>query len=86
MDTAAYISELEAKVHLLERFVRFLVLFGADRELLARAEEAMWAASSHSDSVSDSESSSVQTRMSSCEFAVDVDGFKACYFSWSCRR
>ncbi|KAF8900070.1 hypothetical protein CPB85DRAFT_1326320 [Mucidula mucida] len=76
MDTAAYISELEAKVHLLERFVRFLVLFGADRELLARAEEAMWAASSHSDSVSDSESSSVQTRMSSCEFAVDVDGFK----------
>lgn len=73
----AYISELEAKLNLLERFVRSLVIFGVDSSLLAKAEEAMWA---EDISGSVSGSSTVQTRLSSCDFAVDSTGHKACTF------
>ncbi|KAK0488689.1 hypothetical protein IW261DRAFT_1440993 [Armillaria novae-zelandiae] len=66
----ALLKTTQTKLDLLERFVRFLAAFGVDPDIMERAEQAMWNASTPV------MQSLGPTASSSCELAVDRHGYR----------
>ncbi|KAK0457803.1 uncharacterized protein EV420DRAFT_1547475 [Desarmillaria tabescens] len=67
----ALLKTTQTKLDLLERFVRFLAVFGMDTEIMERAEQAMWDTSTPM-----APHRSGPQASSSCDLAVDRHGYR----------